>query len=532
MKELITNFRLLDAKYHNLFRYMLLVLWGCIGLYLVSEHVYWRDEVRAFSLALQGDDLVEFFSSLQGEGHPALWYLLLRLVNNLIHTPQSLPILAFLIASTSFLLLVSKSPFNLLLIALILMSNFALYEYSVMARNYGISMLILFIIAINYEKYRHSGIVLGLLLFLLVNCNVHSVFLACSFLMFWFFDNISKQNINRDKFLKIFPLNTFIVAIGIAICLATIYPPFNDAAMLHGSNDFTFKSLFRTILFPGYSMHSLIPEFLNDRYKLFATVLLYGSTLILIKRPSALIATIVALIIFICFFKYVYPGSYRHQALWLLFLISMYWISLDDKKQDLHKISIYPGYTWDTNNVQKVGVIFITILLLYQVLIGPVKIFARQLNLPNTLGNLPQSRSYELAKLIESKPELREAIIIADPDYLLEPLHYYLKNPTYLMREQRFGKVVIFTKNAILQLSLADVLDNARMLKKKYAKPVLILLTERLDSKVGARLVKEGYNWELTLSPEQTKSFMLSTSLLASYEPALTDESFDVYLLN
>ena len=532
MKELTTNFRLLDAKYHNLFRYMLLVLWGCIGLYLVSEHVYWRDEVRALSLALQGNNLIEFFNNLQGEGHPALWYLLLRLVNSFTHTPQSLPILAFLIASASFLLLSLKSPFNLFLIALILMSNFALYEYSVMARNYGVSMLILFIIAINYKKYRHSGIVLGLLLFLLVNCNVHSVFLACSFLMFWFFDNISKQNINRDKFLKIFPLNTFIVVIGVAICFATIYPPFNDAAMIYGSNDFTFKSLFRIILFPGYSMPSLIPTFLNDRYKLFATILLYGSTLILIKRPSALIATIVALIIFLCFFNFVYPGGYRHQALWLLFLISMYWISLNDKKRDLQKIALYPGYTWDTTNIQKVGIMFITILLLYQVWIGPVKIFAWQLTLPSTLDNLPQSRSYELANFIKSKPELREAIIIADPDFLLEPLHYYLKNPTYLMREQRFGKVVIFTKNAILKLSLADVLDNARMLKKKYAKPVLILLTERLDSTTGARLVKEGYNWELTLSSEQTKKFLSSTSLVASYEPALTDESFDVYLLN
>lgn len=532
MKKLIENLRLIDFKHHNLLRYTLFILWSCIVIYLVSKHVFWRDEVRALSLALQGNNLVEFFEGLHGEGHPALWYLMLRLINSLIHAPQSLPILAFIVAFASFMLLVFRSPFNLLLIMLIVMSNFALYEYSVMARNYGISMLILFIIAVCYEKYRNSGVVLGLLLFLLANCNVHSVILAGSFLMFWLFDSLSIMSINRHRFFRFFSLNTFIVAIGVVICFVTIYPPFNDAAMSYGANQFTLKAFLSTIFFPGYSMDLLTPKLLIDKYTLLSTALLYGSTLVLIKRPSALISTCVTLIVFSCFFRFIYPGGYRHQALWLVFLISMYWISLNSKKHDLQISSDSSGMKLGKSNIQKLGYIFFIILLIYQVWIGPVKAFAREIKAyPNTFNSLPQSRSFEFAKLINNSPEYKDAIIVADPDFLLEPLHYYLKNSTYLMREQRFGKVVVFTKNAILHLSLADVMRNARALKMKYGKPVLILLKEQLDSTREFRLIKEGYNWELLLTPEQIEDFMLSTKLIARYGPALSDESFDVYLL-
>ena len=62
-------------------------------------------------------------------------------------------------------------------------------------------------------------------------------------------------------------------------------------------------------------------------------------------------------------------------------------------------------------------------------------------------------------------------------------------------------------------------------------KPALILLAERLDASAPARVRKEGYNWELATTPEQVLAFQWATCLLASFGPARSDESFDVYLL-
>ncbi|WP_426266984.1 hypothetical protein [Sphingomonas sp. LHG3443-2] len=51
---------------------MLLVGW------LASLHVVWRDEARAYAFATGGADVAEMWRALRGEGHPPLWYLILR----------------------------------------------------------------------------------------------------------------------------------------------------------------------------------------------------------------------------------------------------------------------------------------------------------------------------------------------------------------------------------------------------------------------------------------------------------------------
>ena len=78
-------------------------------------------------------------------------------------------------------------------------------------------------------------------------------------------------------------------------------------------------------------------------------------------------------------------------------------------------------------------------------------------------------------------PDLKNATIIADPDFLLEALPYYIGNPTYLMREQRFGNVTTFTKNALLNLDLDDILNVARKLNQERGEPVIILMAQTLD---------------------------------------------------
>src|SRR4029450_2576847 len=56
------------------------------------------------------------------------------------------------------------------------------------------------------------------------------------------------------------------------------------------------------------------------------SALLIGCTLGLVKRPAALLATWLALVAMSLLFVLIYPGYYRHQALWLSFVVSMYWI--------------------------------------------------------------------------------------------------------------------------------------------------------------------------------------------------------------
>jgi hypothetical protein len=257
--------------------------------------------------------------------------------------------------------------------------------------------------------------------------------------------------------------------------------------------------------------------------KILLSVLLFGSTLGLVRTPGIFLAALATLVGFSIFFTFLYRGDYRHEALWLSFLICCYWIAA---------VRIHPpklGISVDLHpllrRVPAIGKGLFVLLIAIQAPIGITSALAA------TGDGPPFSCSRDLGDLIHSRPDLRDAILIADPDFLLEPMPYYVSNPTYLMREQRFGNVVAWTGSARLRLTLDDVLATAQRLQMETNKPVLILLAHSLDPLSPAQVIHEGYAWEFVTTPEQEKAFLRATQLIESFPRALMDESFDVYLL-
>jgi hypothetical protein len=264
-------------------------------------------------------------------------------------------------------------------------------------------------------------------------------------------------------------------------------------------------------------MISLWPSHYLPVSESLMSVVLVGSAVGLSRRPAAVLATWMALFSLSVFFGVIYPGLYRHQGLWLVFLVCMYWIVGRDEPA---------GASSAIRKLRWVGMGCFAALLVLQVAVGLNKV------LPIAFGSEPESRSRELARLIAQIPQLRDATILSDPDYLVEPLAYYLPNRTYLPREQKFGNVVRFTRNARLVLFLQDILDDARRVRSMTGQPVVILLHERLDPSWPVRAVPEGYNWQLWTSPEQVRTFLSSTRRIARFDPVCcNDESYDVYVL-
>jgi hypothetical protein len=146
-------------------------------------------------------------------------------------------------------------------------------------------------------------------------------------------------------------------------------------------------------------------------------------------------------------------------------------------------------------------------------------------------GAPPMSGARDFSALVAARSDLQDAVIIADPDFLLEALPYYIRNRTYLMRERRFRNVVKFTRKACLSIDLDDVLTAVRTLRAESGKPILILLNTSLDPSQSAQTYHEGYDWTLIVAPEQVHDFLISTQFLARVTAARRDERFDVYLL-
>jgi hypothetical protein len=532
MKDILSAFQAAGSARHQGLKLGLFVLWLCLVLFMAWHHDFWRDEVRALSIALNGKNVIEMLKSLHGEGHPALWYLLLRAAYFLVRNPVVLPLVSIGIAVAATLLLALRSPFRWWFIALLLLSNFLLFEYSVMARNYGISALLLFLLANYYPRYRDRSVLLGVLLALLANTNAHSVLLVGAFLLFWLIDILCEYGMRWTPALKTFLLNGIVSAVGIAACVVVIYPTYNDAAMAVLPGGITLlKLLVEAVLLPAASFYQvshfhwpyLGPLISDTLMKLLMSLVMFGSLLGLIRSPGAFIATLTALIALSLFFTIVYPGGYRHQALWLAFLLSMYWITRARKvESELRAPLCFKSLMGPASAI---GSALMVLLVAIQVP-SSVKAIA-----DIALGSQPLSRARDLGAFVATHNDLQDAIIIADPDFLVEALPYYIHNPTYLMRERRFGNVVKFTNKARLSIDLGDILATARALRAESGKSVLILLYQKLDPS-RPQIYHEGFNWNLLTTPEQVRDFLASTRFLARFAPALSDESFDVYLFD
>lgn len=502
--------------------------WLVLVLYFTVHHVVWRDEVRAFSFALQGDDIFAMLAGIHGEGHPAGWYVLLRLVHDVVGLPQVLQGVAFAVAAAAVALLLRYSPFGLPFLLAFMFSRFSLYEFSVMTRNYGISMLTLFLFAAYYRRYRHQGLLLGTLLFLLASCNVHSVVFVGALLLFWLLDGYYDESLDRRHFLRIFAANAALALLGILACVLVIYPPANDAAQI-SHPPVTLDLLKNIFLLPASAFMILAPrlpfiDFDNPDVvvlvKYLMTLVMFGSLLGLIRKPSALLAGLLSLWGLSVLFTLVYPGSYRHAALWLVFMTTLYWLVFS---RDAGRQFAPAGNKW-LKPLEMTGYALFVCLLLIQ-----------DIKIKSLFFQQPEGAASDVAGLVAATPALHDATIISDPDFMLESLPYYLHNRLYLLRENRFGNMAVFTANANLRLSLDDILATAETLRAQFQQPVVIIMQPRLDNYAEgpARVLKEGYNWELEVSPEQIARFRQNTRLLKRYEQVSinsTDEFYDVYV--
>jgi hypothetical protein len=255
------------------------------------------------------------------------------------------------------------------------------------------------------------------------------------------------------------------------------------------------------------------------------SLILFASTLGLIRRLGAFLAALTTLVGLSLFFSIVFAGNYRHQALWLVFLISLYWLIAPRPRQVTTPVA---GPTF-VDRLSTAGTGVFVLFLLLQVPYAAHKI-ARDVVAP---GAAMHSRANTMSSIIARHAELKEAVAIADPDYLLETLPYYVANPTYLIREERYGKVVHFTPRARLNLSLGDVLDEAQRLRAQTGRPVMILLSEEVDPSLATQVYPEAYDWKFVITPEQARSFQLTTRLVEHHlAPADSDEDYYVYVMD
>lgn len=516
----------------------LLLAWLFLELAMAMQHALFRDETRALSLAMQGDTIFHTAMGVR-DGHPPLWHLMLRAAYEVTGRYEVVSILSLTCAAAAVALLVFRSPFAWPLLLLILVSRFALFDYSVLARNYGISMLLMFLFASVYESQKNRGFVLGILLFLLSISNVHSVILTVGFLIFWLADVLQEHGLRRSPQMTTFLANASIAVLGAIACAASVYPPAHDAATVSWGYGFNPLLFIKVALSPGArfneSMTLPVQSLLSHLQvgqidadgrllALFLSSVMFAATLGLLRTPGAFLAAGATLGGFSLLFIIVYGASYRHEALWLVFLITLYW--LQGQRRDIPAMPrLWPSGRLVTALVNVGWIAFVGILLLQAVEGARAARAAFD-------RSTPYSQSQNLANFVKSRSDLGDAIIMADPDYLTEALPAYLDNPIYMPREQRFGHIAMFRREGRLSFSIGELLADAQRLSRSHNKPVILLIAAKLDPAAPARVLRESYNWELRIQPSDVAALLATAEHVRRFEPARTDEVFDAYVID
>jgi len=102
---------------------------------LIFTHQPWLDEYQALQIAVEAPDLATMAQWLAYEGHPPLWYLLLRGLAYLMDPLWTLPVAAALCAIAMQGAVLFASPFNRIERLLIAASQFVLFEYLTISRS-------------------------------------------------------------------------------------------------------------------------------------------------------------------------------------------------------------------------------------------------------------------------------------------------------------------------------------------------------------------------------------------------------------
>jgi hypothetical protein len=165
-----------DADHRErLFRWIALGAFVALGLALALSHEPWRDEIEAWLIARNSSSIGALIHNSRGEGHPLLWYLFLWAASRASRAIVVMQLLHLAIAAAAAACVLWRAPFRRWQRAALIFGYFPLYEYSAIARNYALGMLLLFLFCILAVRSPRPYIRLVVIVILMGSTSVYGL---------------------------------------------------------------------------------------------------------------------------------------------------------------------------------------------------------------------------------------------------------------------------------------------------------------------------------------------------------------------
>jgi len=204
------------------------------------------------------------------------------------------------------------------------------YEYAVISRNYNITILLLFLIATFYKDRFRRPLLYSILVFMLFNTNVHSIFTAGYLFLLYAFELF--QNDREKNLKKYVPL--LIMFIGALASLLQLIPP-EDASVKAGQNitpDAFFAAMATAVTIWWLPMN-------KGAMAVSGIILITIIFSYFLKKPKILLLIIFSYGWLFYVFTFVVKGALRHHGLLLIFLIFALWLDSYYEEIDFKKFN-------------------------------------------------------------------------------------------------------------------------------------------------------------------------------------------------
>lgn len=508
-------------------------------VFVTLHHEFWEDEVRTWSIAREAGSLPELFASIRDDGHPALWYLVLFAGTRASSSPAVLPACSLLVAAAAIACFLVWSPFGRWLKLLFLCGVLPLYEYSVMARNYGLLMLTLFAVCALYPRRMDRPLPLALALALLANTSAHGTIVAAAFaastVAEWLWSGGRRAGLPgeprgrevrhtgraeeaapapaRQAFTWNAAAALLVVAAGFAAAWIVAWP--DGASTIFHPERLTIPD----------GLHAL-GHFLRDPAHSFQRVL-WGRGTPLLALAGAALVWLVALALldkpyllgaFLCgaaglslFLDLVYRGPQRHQGVLVLLIVAVAWLA-----PAARGVALWPPLARGVAALRRFALPAALAALLATHAVRALDAIRFDLG-----HDMTSAKAF--GELLRQR--YANAIVMGEPDSPLESLPFYASNPIYIPREHRFGDWTRFTVDNQRELSLGELVRLGKALREQTRQPVLLALGHDLG---GDPPIVFAYGSVFTWSRKDRALLRRETEPVASFQSAAT-ERYEVF---
>ena len=285
------------------------------------------DEAHAYIISQF--DLSEIFYLTRIEGHPILWYLILKPFNNINFYPYSLTLINWVFSSVMIFVFWKKAPFNNL-IKFLLTFSYPFFQYfGVISRPYTLAVLVIFLITSFYKDSLKKPILYSILLVLCANISVVSLFISGAFFLLFLYEIYKTKCLSKKQLIDV----CLVFFIGFILFISQFL--FVEAPKMQTDNAHLIflKNLLSYTIAPFLGIQSKnINQILLQFVSAFSVF--YFSYILFKKSKKAFFITYCSIIPMIIMFLFIYVGNFWHYYFILIAFLCGFWIDWDKFKND------------------------------------------------------------------------------------------------------------------------------------------------------------------------------------------------------